>query len=268
MSNDHLKITLVGGPTALLETSDLRLLTDPTFDPAGGEYTTGPVTLRKLSGPALGPEAIGRIDAVLLSHDQHFDNLDRAGCAILAQAGCILTTPSGSQRLEHPATGFMPWQSAMLSAPGGRTLRITATLARHGPSGIEPLSGEVIGFLLAFDDQPGDAIYFSGDTVWFEGVAEVARRFKVRTVLLTTGAAKVAARGPDHLTMTVQDAIETARAFPQATIVPIHFEGWAHFSEGREDILRGFAGVGLEDRLRLLEPGQSVTLSTAAAGVP
>ena len=31
----ELKITYVGGPTALLEVAGLRLLTDPTFDPPG-----------------------------------------------------------------------------------------------------------------------------------------------------------------------------------------------------------------------------------------
>ncbi len=60
--------------------------------------------------------------------------------------------------------------------------------------------------------------------------------------------------------MTTEDALETARAFPRATIVPVHFEGWAHYSEGRDDILNAFAGVGLSGRLRLLEPGQSITL--------
>ena len=35
-----LRITYIGGPTALLELAGLRLLTDPTFDPAGTEYRT------------------------------------------------------------------------------------------------------------------------------------------------------------------------------------------------------------------------------------
>jgi L-ascorbate metabolism protein UlaG (beta-lactamase superfamily) len=39
-----LRITYIGGPTALLEFGGLRLLTDPTFDPPAGEYRTVPVT--------------------------------------------------------------------------------------------------------------------------------------------------------------------------------------------------------------------------------
>ncbi|HEX5412027.1 MAG TPA: hypothetical protein VFZ27_09205 [Terriglobia bacterium] len=159
MNDGNLRITLIGGPTALLEIAGLHMLTDPTFDPAGGEYTTGPVTLRKLSGPALGLDVIGHVDAVLLSHDQHFDNLDHEGRAMLGKAGCVFTTASGGERLGGQTVGLKCWQSATLSAPDGRTLRITATPGRHGPPGIEPVSGEVTGFVLAFDDRPSEAVY-------------------------------------------------------------------------------------------------------------
>ncbi len=261
MKSRELQMTCIGGPTALLEVAGLRLLTDPTFDPAGGEYKAGPVTLRKLAGPAVAPEALGRIDAVLLSHDQHFDNLDHAGRAMLAQAGLVITTPSGRQRLGSQTVGLKPWQSTPLPAPHGRSLRITATPARHGPPGIEAVSGEVTGFVLAYEDQPRGAVYVSGDTVWFEGVAEVAHRYDVRTIVLFMGAARLKERGPKPLTMTAADGIEAARAFPRAAIVPVHFQGWAHYSEGRDDISRAFTEAGLSGRLRLLEPGQSIPLS-------
>jgi L-ascorbate metabolism protein UlaG (beta-lactamase superfamily) len=34
-SIDQICVTHIGGPTALIEIGQLRLLTDPTFDPAG-----------------------------------------------------------------------------------------------------------------------------------------------------------------------------------------------------------------------------------------
>jgi hypothetical protein len=43
--------------------------------------------------------------------------------------------------------------------------------------GIEPIAGEAAGFVLGISE-PGDAIYITGDTVWYESVAEVARRFR------------------------------------------------------------------------------------------
>jgi L-ascorbate metabolism protein UlaG (beta-lactamase superfamily) len=73
-----MRVQYLGGPTAILEIGGVRLLTDPTFDPPG-EYPIGERVLTKIDGPALDPRQIGRVDAVLLSHDQHPDNLDRAG---------------------------------------------------------------------------------------------------------------------------------------------------------------------------------------------
>jgi L-ascorbate metabolism protein UlaG (beta-lactamase superfamily) len=244
------KITLIGGPTVLIEVGKFRLLTDPTFD-APGEYQLPHVLLRKVAGPAVAARAVGNVDAVLLSHDQHADNLDSSGRDFLRQAGQVLTTAAGAQRLGGGAIGLAPWETRAIAKPDGGALRVTATPARHGPAGIEPFSGDVVGFVLSFDD--GLSIYLTGDTVWFDGVAEVARRFRPDIVLLFAGAAKT--RGPFHLTMDVNDAIETAHAFPRAQIVPIHCEGWAHFTQTREDIEMSFKTFGLTQRLRLLEPG-------------
>jgi L-ascorbate metabolism protein UlaG (beta-lactamase superfamily) len=47
-----LSITLIGGPTALIEINCLRLLTDPTFD-APGAYQLPHVKLEKLTGPGV-----------------------------------------------------------------------------------------------------------------------------------------------------------------------------------------------------------------------
>ncbi|HEX6615830.1 MAG TPA: MBL fold metallo-hydrolase, partial [Gemmatimonadales bacterium] len=130
-----LRLTYVGGPTAILELAGLRLLTDPTFDPAGSTYTTPVYTLRKTQGPALDPDEAGPIDAVILSHDHHFDNLDRTGREFLGRAGRVLTTGAGAERLGGGVVGLEPWETHTLSAPDGRTLRVTATPARHGPAG-------------------------------------------------------------------------------------------------------------------------------------
>ena len=244
-----LSITLIGGPTALIEIDGFRLLTDPTFD-APRTYQLGHVKLEKLSGPALAEDAIGEIDAVLLSHDQHADNLDESGKHFLLKAKRVLTTEVGAKRLGGHAEGLAPWASVELSK-NGRSLTITATPARHGPAGIEPLAGDVIGFVLAAKDHR--PIYVSGDTVWYDGVAEVARRFKAGVVMPFAGAAQT--RGPFHLTMDTNDTIETARAFPDATIVPLHTDGWAHFQQNADDLRTSFETLGFGSRLKLLEPG-------------
>ena len=251
------RISQIGGPTVLIEIGGLRLLTDPTFDPPG-EYRLPHVVLRKVAGPALAAKQIGPIDAVLLSHDQHADNLDHSGREFLATAARVFTTRAAASRLGGHVVGLSPWEPVSVTAPDGGELEIVATPARHGPAGIEPLSGDVVGFVLTMkNDQNVRSIYITGDTVWYEGIAEVARRFDVGLVLLFAGAAQT--RGPFHLTMDTNDAIEAAHAFPNATIVPVHTDSWAHLTQSAQDLTRAFEALGLAHRLNVIEPGGTWT---------
>ncbi len=262
MPEPELKMTYIGGPTVFLTWGSLRLLTDPTFDPAGAEYRPGPYTLRKTAGPAIAPDALGPVDIVLLSHDHHLDNLDHAGRSFLASAGRVLTTPAAAERLGTIAVGLAPWQSIGIATSEGRLLRVTATPARHGPAGRD--RGPVTGFALGYKDAPEATVYVSGDTVWYEGIARLAGHFRITTAFLFMGAATVPEAGPWPLTLTAEDGIKAAHAFPEATIVPLHYEGWAHFTESREEIARAFANAGLEDRLLWAEPGREIVLAPPA----
>ena len=55
--------------------------------------------------------------------------------------------------------------------------------------------------------------------------------------------------------MDTNDVVETANQFGDALIVPLHHDGWAHFTQSGEDIERTFGALGLGARLRLLKPG-------------
>jgi L-ascorbate metabolism protein UlaG (beta-lactamase superfamily) len=256
VSNLEVKLTLVGGPTVLVEIAGFRILTDPTFD-LPGKYEAGGVVLEKTAGPALTEDEVGVVDLALVSHDQHFDNLDRAGRTFLTRAKTTCTTRAGATRLGHGATGLSPWETVTVEGKNGNRLHVTTTPARHGPAGFEPVSGEVVGFALGID-QRGDAIYVSGDTVWYEGVAEVVHRFKPRLVIVFAGSAKP--RGPFRVTMDNNDAVETAHAFPQARIVIVHNHGWTHFTESQADAVQVFNILGIASRLQTLEPGKQVSI--------
>lgn len=253
-----IEIEYIGGPTAKLVVAGVTFITDPTFDPAGREYPSGSVTLKKLSPPAKSAKDLGKIDVALVSHDQHADNLDIAGKALLSDIPLVLTTEAGAQRLGNGTLGLAPWEAHEVKSPDGVTLRITATPARHGPAGIEKLTGNVIGFVISVVGA-GDAVYVTGDTVWYEGTAEVAKRFDPKVVLLFAGA--VVTRGPFYLTMDTNDAVEAAVAFGRSTIVPVHHEGWAHFTQSQQDIQKTFSVVGLDDRLTLVRPSTPIEFS-------
>lgn len=260
--NESVRITHIGGPTALIEigpaSGPLRLLTDPTFEPAGYSYPAGPQQIAKTAPPAISADALGRVDAVLLSHDQHRDNLDPAGRAYLSQAGQTLITPSGAERLGGNARGVTTWETVAITSASGLTVRVTATPARHGPEEVVPLSGDVTGWMLEWEGQQRGAVYLSGDTVMYEGLEEVARRYTVALAVLYCGAARAQRLGPAPITLTGEEAARLAELLPGATIIPIHYEGWSHFSEGRAEIEEAFARAGLTSRLRVLPFGQPV----------
>src|SRR5690348_11629791 len=102
-------VRLVGGPTVLIEMGGLRLLTDPTFDPPG-DHPVSHRVLVKTRGPAVAADDIGPVDAVLLSHDQHPDNLDHAGRRLLDAVPLVLTTDSAAGRLGGTAQALAPWR--------------------------------------------------------------------------------------------------------------------------------------------------------------
>jgi len=102
-----MKITHLGTAMVLIEVGSLRIVTDPVLDPSGGYYEFGFGTnSTKITEPLVTKESLGEIDAVLLSHDQHADNLDKGGREFLPFAGKVLTTPSGSRRLSSSPTNL------------------------------------------------------------------------------------------------------------------------------------------------------------------
>ncbi len=260
---EGIRLTHIGGPTVLIEVGGWRLLTDPTFDPPGRKYNFGwGTSSRKLEGPAVAAADVGPIDAVLLSHDHHDDNLDDAGRALLPAAGTVVTTVPGAKRLGGNAQGLAAWETTRLEAPGRPTIEITATPCRHGPPGSRPLVGAVVGFALRQDGAEGGAFWISGDTVLYDGVREVADRLDVETAVVHLGGVRFPVTGPFRYTMTAADAVELCGLLKPRTVVPIHYEGWKHFRQGRDAIESEFAGAPapFRESVRWLPLGRVVEL--------
>jgi L-ascorbate metabolism protein UlaG (beta-lactamase superfamily) len=259
----RLGLTHIGGPTVLLEVEGWTVLVDPTFDPAGGRYRFGwGSASTKQTGPAVAVEDLPPIDVVLLSHDHHADNLDEAGRALLPSAGTVLTTESGARRLGGGARGLAPWVTTRLEAEGRPPIAVTATPCRHGPPLSHPVVGDVIGFALTWDGQHHGALWISGDTVLHRGVREVADRVDVGTALLHLGGVRFPVTGPVRYSMTATEAVELCALLEPETAVPVHFEGWSHFHEGRSAIEATVAGAPgpVRDRFRFATLGEVLDL--------
>jgi L-ascorbate metabolism protein UlaG (beta-lactamase superfamily) len=143
------RITWIGHSTVLIELDGVRLLTDPLL-------RRRVLHLRRVGADAA---AIGRLDAVLISH-AHADHLDAGSLErldvdkVLAPAGVVAKRIHG-------------WVDEVVEVHVGdevdiAAVRVAATAAEHG--------GHALGYLVT-----GSArIYFAGDTDLFEGMRELA----------------------------------------------------------------------------------------------
>jgi L-ascorbate metabolism protein UlaG (beta-lactamase superfamily) len=251
-----MRVQYLGGPTALIELGGVRLLTDPTFDEPG-DYPIGERLLTKTQAPALYPGELGPVDAVLLSHDQHPDNLDRAGRDYVDSVPVVLSTASARERLGDPVRALPAWERTELRGEGGAAVQVTGVPALHGPQGSEHLVGEVTGFVLSGLGLP--TVYVSGDNASLELVREAAERLgPVDVALLSAGAARTPLLEGAFLTLTSELAAEAVRILGSPQTVPLHFEGWAHFTQGGDTLREAFRQAGLGDRLHVLAPGERI----------
>jgi L-ascorbate metabolism protein UlaG (beta-lactamase superfamily) len=264
------RLTHVGGPTVLVEVRGWRLLVDPTFDAPGRRYAFGwGASSRKVTGPAVPAADVLPVDAVLLTHDHHADNLDDAGRALLPSAGGVVTTVAGARRLGGDTRGLRAWGTTELRAPGRPTIEVVATPARHGPPLSRPLVGQVVGFALAWDGQEHGVLWISGDTVLFDGVRTVAERLRVDTALLHLGGVRFPVTGPLRYSMTAREAVELCRLVRPRTAIPVHYEGWSHFRQGRAAAQAEFdrAPADVRGLVRWLPLGRAVEPAAWAGGV-
>jgi L-ascorbate metabolism protein UlaG (beta-lactamase superfamily) len=243
-------VQLVGGPTAILEYGGLRWLTDPALSPPG-DYGG----LTKLTGPAFDITQHEPIDVVLLSHHQHSDNLDPDGRAFLPSAGRVLSTTRAAEALGGNVVGMEPWSEVEVGPPRGGSVKVPAVPAQHGPDGSDDIQGPVLGFVLS---APGvERIYISGDNASRDVVRAIVHRIGESDVaILNTGAAQLPKFDRAYLTLSADHAADVARILGARMVIPLHFEGWAHLTQGATALEAAFSGNWIRDRLLLLGRGQ------------
>ena len=135
-----LRITRIGGPTAFIEWSGWRILTDPTFDPPGRTYAFGAGT-RFVEGDRPRRTARGArtsIDAGLLPQPSRPRRQPRRRRpkALSEPRRTVLTTRGGGEEHSHPHPDLRGLAAGDVRHPFGagvsRMLTITATPGRHG----------------------------------------------------------------------------------------------------------------------------------------
>ncbi|MFG3203789.1 MBL fold metallo-hydrolase [Streptomyces sp. NPDC048192] len=272
VSDDTLDLQFIGTATVLLRYGDLTLLTDPNFLHRGERAHLGyGLTSPRSTEPALGVTDLPPLDAVVLSH-LHGDHWDRTARRHLDRTLPIVTTPHAARRLStwqgfHRAGGLRTWESCTFQR-GGSQVRITALPGRHSLHPVlRRLLPPVMGSLLEFGSRGGTVgirLYVSGDTLLYDGLDEIARRFPgTDLAVLHLGGTRLP--GGFVVTMDGAQGAELARRLGFPRIMPVHYDDYPVFRSPLADFRADAERLGLGDRLvhcprgrhALLTPGSS-----------
>jgi L-ascorbate metabolism protein UlaG (beta-lactamase superfamily) len=274
LTGDSLRIRFIGNATVLLRYGDLSVLTDPNFLHRGQyAYLGYGLVSRRLTEPALDVRSLPDLDAVVLSH-LHGDHWDRVARRHLSRSLPIVTTPHASRRLQglhgfHRALGLRTWQEYTLKG-GDSQVRVTAMPGRHaGNRLLRRMLPPVMGSLLEFGPVRGPVrirLYISGDTLLFDGLDEIGRRYPdMDLAVLHLGGTVLP--GGILLTMDGAQGAELASRLRPRAIMPVHYGDYTVMRSPLEAFVNEVQQRGLADRLVHCHHGRHVTIS-ADGGPP
>ncbi|OJJ36316.1 hypothetical protein ASPWEDRAFT_37887 [Aspergillus wentii DTO 134E9] len=260
-----LNATHIGTATAILQINGVNFLTDPFFSPAGSSWDFPPVILSVSEDPALRLDQLPVIDAVLLSHEDHVDNLDPIGRQLL-DGRHVFTTMDGAKNLSpRPAVrGMKPWEKVD-AVIGGKKFQIIATPTQHVPG------QECTGFIITGEDfgsgRDGlpNAIYFSGDTVYVEELQKMADEYHICAAVFNLGNAHVPLSlepdcKPTQITMDGKQGARLFREIQADVLVPMHHEAWKHFTQFGAELHEVFEHEGIGEKVRWMQGGKEVAI--------
>ncbi|MEU7409822.1 MBL fold metallo-hydrolase [Streptomyces sp. NPDC042638] len=254
--DDALDLHFIGNATVLLRYGEPTLLTDPNFLHRGEPAHLGyGLMSRRITEPALAAQELPPLDGVVLSH-LHGDHWDRRARQHLDRSVPIVTTPHAARRLRtwqgfRRAGGLRTWESCALRR-GGQRVRVTSLPGRHALHPVlRRLLPPVMGSMLEFGPVRGPVhlrLYLSGDTLLYDGLREIARRFPgADLAVLHLGGTRLP--GGFMVTMDGAQGAELARRLDYRRIMPVHYDDYTVFSSPLGDFLTEARRLGLDERL-------------------
>lgn len=251
-----LRVTWLGHSTLLVEIDGKRVLVDPVWGPRASPFSwVGP---KRFFAPPLALDDLPPLDAVIISHD-HYDHLDMFTVKALIAKNVPFVVPLGvGSHLEY--WGMPADRITELDWWGEHTigdLKFTATPARH-------FSGRFLhdkdhtlwaGWAL---HGPQHRVYYSGDTAFFPGMAEIGERLGPFDLTMIESGAYDELWADVHIGP--EQAVAAHRLVGGKVLLPVHWglfdlalHGW---TEPIERILKAATPHGIQ--VATPRPGESV----------
>jgi L-ascorbate metabolism protein UlaG (beta-lactamase superfamily) len=256
-------LTFIGTATTILRLGAFTLLTDPNFLHKGQRAYLGKgLWSRRLTEPAMQPEDLPELDAVVLSH-LHGDHFDRVAKKGLARSQPVITTRAAARRLDDwgfETRGLDPWQTETITKDG-ETLTVEALPAVHARGLMGALLPPVMGSLLEHrvDGEVRRRVYLSGDTLTGDHVSEIARRHPdIDVAVMHLGGTRVLLH---TVTMDAEQGVDFLRRVDPGRAVPVHYDDYRVFRSPLSEFEERCRREGLADLVHRVERGRTVSLS-------
>jgi L-ascorbate metabolism protein UlaG (beta-lactamase superfamily) len=262
-------LLFIGNATTLIRCAGFTVLTDPNFLHRGERASLGyGLWSRRLQEPALQPEQLPPLDAVVLSH-LHGDHFDRRARRGLDKAVPVVTTKHAATWLRRwkfaSAYAVDTWQSWSTRRDDGSRLTVTSLPGRHAFGPLGALLPPVMGSLLDFAAADGRAyrIYVTGDTLVHDALGEIARRHPdIDLGVLHLGGTKVFRQ---TVTMDGEQGARLLETVPVPHAVPIHFDDYRVMKSPLADFLAAVERRRPPTRVHVVDRGGELVLPAVEA---
>jgi L-ascorbate metabolism protein UlaG (beta-lactamase superfamily) len=258
--NELGELTFIGTATVLLRIAGITILTDPNFLHQGDHAPLGGgLRSTRLTNPAMELEDLPPLDLCLLSH-HHGDHFDPIVVERLDKDLRIVTEPRSARKLRRQ--GFRDvvpldtWNQFVVEGDGARVV-ITAMPGRHSPRALGPLVPPVMGSMLEVrrGDEPPFRIYVTGDTLLFDEIHEIPKRYPdIDLCLIHLGGTRIAGI---LLTMDAEQGVRFLRVVSPRTAVPIHYDDYSVFKSPLADFTSAVAAADLRTQVHYVDRGET-----------
>jgi L-ascorbate metabolism protein UlaG (beta-lactamase superfamily) len=222
---DQFHLWWLGQSGFLLQWRDKHLLLDPYLsDSLTKKYLTSDKPHVRMTERVIAPEKLDFIDVVTSSHN-HTDHLDAETLVPLLKVNpkMDIVIPEANRIFAANRMGIVPEIPIGLDA--GRHAVVRGFNIHGVPAAHETIEKDeagrckFLGYVIEFG---GWAVYHSGDTIRYPGMAEILRQWRIDVALLPINGFRVERRVAGNLG--TRDAAELGQDIQARCVIPCHYE--------------------------------------------
>lgn len=219
VDDGHFRLWWLGQSGFLVQWRSRHLLLDPYLsDSLTKKYATTDKPHIRMTARVVDPSRLDFIDVVTSSHN-HTDHLDGDTLRPLLSANPQLKiiVPEANRQIVAERLEIDP--QLPLGLRVGESIEAAEFKVTAVPASHEELAPEYLGYVVQFGSW---AIYHSGDTLLYKGMAETLRKFPIDVALLP-----INGRAPERRVagnLNAREAAELGKAIGACLVIPCHYE--------------------------------------------